>query len=101
PALLLILPPFPTRRSSDLARVAGEAVELACQPVALLLHLAQRRLHVGELLLELRLAVRQPGVPRIDLLLQVVDLALPTVDRRRQDRKSTRLNSSHGSISYA
>src|SRR2546422_2530231 len=38
--------------------------------------------------------------PRIALITQIYDVEMKTL-RREQDRKSTRLNSSHGYISYA
>src|SRR5699024_12146209 len=74
-------PSLPTRRSSDLRRAAED---LTCQAA----HLPSR-----ERLLELRAALG--------------NLAADETARRQlseqlsRDRKSTRLNSSHGSISYA
>src|SRR5207245_9298961 len=72
------LPSFPTRRSSDLSH-AGR-----CAP-----HEASSRGRPGGAERALRPERSRPG---------------PTSSRRhvgRPDRKSTRLNSSHGSISYA
>src|SRR5690242_21550039 len=72
-----VLHSFPTRRSSDLRRVGRDAVEVGC-PVRVRL----RREVEG-----------REQAPR--------DLVLPRQGHRPEDRKSTRLNSSHMSISYA
>src|SRR5687768_18005287 len=74
---LLDLNSFPTRRSSDLAHHTERAV-------------GERRLELP-LLIFPAIAERHPIRPHLSRL-----------ERRRcQDRKSTRLNSSHGYISYA
>src|SRR2546422_6301740 len=56
----------------------------------------------------LRLEVNAAGVPAVQVIKLRTDLAPDTCffgcvidERRPQDRKSTRLNSSHGYISYA
>src|SRR5207245_9537754 len=96
---LRYLPSFPTRRSSDLKDVLFPAT-----PVDALLEL------LVEFLVELdrvRVDARADDLHRFlevgrrDLLRM---LRLAQRDHRglpAQDRKSTRLNSSHGSISYA
>src|SRR5207245_11752379 len=75
---LLDLPSFPTRRSSDLPR-------------------SVQRVDHGRASVEHRTANRpdDPGVVVHDV--ESVDLQVGG----ERDRKSTRLNSSHGSISYA
>src|SRR2546422_6667806 len=84
--------PFPTRRSSDLR-------------VLLALHVERRAERLPE-----RGRLGEPfdrGVPEEEELLRVGDLlggadsGQPVVEDRDGDRKSTRLNSSHGYISYA
>src|SRR5205085_10628321 len=83
------LPSFPTRRSSDLGG-----------------HRARRRLaHVEDAPLHLSRLPRAQGRERPD---REGDRAAegpvgdqPSEDRGAQDRKSTRLNSSHSQISYA
>src|SRR5207249_8342512 len=82
------LPPFPTRRSSDLRvqpRVLGRAQ-----------HRHQAGVHalVGE----------REGLGHREAVGQLHDtevMAVPAAGVAGQDRKSTRLNSSHVSISYA
>src|SRR5690606_41667816 len=50
----------------------------------------------------LLLELREPAPQPIELLAELLDVARPVHrDRRREDRKSTRLNSSHVKISYA
>src|SRR5699024_12638977 len=76
---------FPTRRSSDLKKVIGqdEAVHLVAQAVKRSrADLAGRRRPASFIF------VGPTGVGKTELVKQL-------------DRKSTRLNSSHGSISYA
>src|SRR5207245_11739230 len=88
---LRVLPSFPTRRSSDL-----EALDHVVRD-----HRARQILeeeaglpfvHVDRYPAELA------GLERFDHRLGVDQTAAARID---QDRKSTRLNSSHGSISYA
>src|SRR5204863_8163251 len=91
---LRLLPSFPTRRSSDLravragdgggARVGGRVVAQAGHRAAgrADAHLAPAHAHERA---DLRLPLRASGQPA----------------RVREDRKSTRLNSSHVEISYA
>src|SRR5690606_39933169 len=87
------LPPFPTRRSSDL--VAASADHRSQQRGAPLgtrtvpRHLREQRAHHS------RRHARTSRVRRAD------DSRLGVGDQQRQDRKSTRLNSSHVKISYA
>src|SRR5206468_11873946 len=101
PATRLLLPPFPTRRSSDLrrARFGCRSPDGGDQRIArgeilagshpyLSAELGRR---VAYRLLDLRRAEVARG--RID---EVADEA-----GRLGDRKSTRLNSSHDQISYA
>src|SRR5207249_11990862 len=85
------LPSFPTRRSSDLRELGGDESALArlaepVEPLALVL--------VGARLL----------VPQRPQLVAAEEVGKARDDRcllRHLDRKSTRLNSSHVSISYA
>src|SRR5207249_10803945 len=87
----LDLPPFPTRRSSDLP---DQARDLLLGQGAV-----EEMGPVGD-----RLSRLQP-VEGFEILRQdphaVPDLAVPFPDVHAEDRKSTRLNSSHVSISYA
>src|SRR5699024_12596854 len=84
------LPSFPTRRSSDLNGIAirfGPAEFFA--------------LTAGGLLVLARIS---GGTVGAGLLPMIIGVAMATVgieDSMSQDRKSTRLNSSHVSISYA
>src|SRR5207302_9398912 len=82
PAHHLALHSFPTRRSSDLARrqVDHQVIELA--PLHVVQEVAQR--------------LGQHRPPPDHRLTRLEDGA-----ERHQDRKSTRLNSSHVKISYA
>src|SRR5207245_8950098 len=91
------LPSFPTRRSSDLAvRVRAREARLPARAIA-----HRRREHLQ------RVPVPPPGArvatgPRALAARPPADPPLPARrDAAPQDRKSTRLNSSHGSISYA
>src|SRR5690606_40934655 len=77
------LPPFPTRRSSDLQRPAGHDRSGGCR--------RRRRGRVGAVVV----GARQPLANLLGRLGQ------PFTDTRKEDRKSTRLNSSHVKISYA
>src|SRR5439155_20169003 len=86
------LPSFPTRRSSDLAgdrrrllRIVGEEQP---QPVVRVSD-PPRRIQARR--------QNEPDVPRLDRLPREAR----RFDERPQDRKSTRLNSSHVAISYA
>src|SRR5690606_41768217 len=87
--------PVPTRRSSDLAweteETAGRegwAAELAAAREALEAELASRRAEAEQEVAQLRhAAATETGKLR--------------ADADREDRKSTRLNSSHVKISYA
>src|SRR5438128_3171143 len=78
--------PFPTRRSSDLDR------DVSNRPGG---ERASRGEHA------------EPGFLRAVVSVSVLGIELPRLDAlrarrpKRLDRKSTRLNSSHGSISYA
>src|SRR5207245_11720195 len=98
PATLLLS--LPTRRSSDLAEVVEELRDVIEQDRALealgRLETADARLPIrDDLSLALADEVRQP--PRLLSLALLAHAGPP----RKRDRKSTRLNSSHGSISYA
>src|SRR5699024_12500603 len=78
---------IPTRRSSDLGRgPGGSAGELDRR--------GGRRGHPGEGRMDVNAPEDPPLRARLEALLLVVD-------QQQRDRKSTRLNSSHGSISYA
>src|SRR5207249_7579119 len=84
----LNLPSFPTRRSSDLEqRRSGELLlQVRARPLA---RARRRDLHAQE---RARLDAEVPAQePRL----------LPCAAAQGRDRKSTRLNSSHVSISYA
>src|SRR5689334_24199714 len=73
---------FPTRRSSDLAAVTNGAITIDGVR--------------GEDLRSILLGFERLGVrPRLDGTQLIVDAG------QERDRKSTRLNSSHSSISYA
>src|SRR5687768_17874099 len=74
---------FPTRRSSDLELDVGDVLDRL-----------RHRLGIDPERGERRAEARKAGVDRLR------DRAA-RVDRDRVDRKSTRLNSSHGYISYA
>src|SRR5207245_8935367 len=76
---------FPTRRSSDLHR---ERDCSRCVPPVAVAH------HVGELV-----GAREVETWRVRHASVWIDAG--QTRRKREDRKSTRLNSSHGSISYA
>src|SRR5207245_8903746 len=86
-------PPFPPRRSSDLllgqAPVAGEPPRAVDEDA----NADPLRLDVGDRL--------DAAVLRHHVLVALDDEEPPRRDGHRRDRKSTRLNSSHGSISYA
>src|SRR5207245_10261220 len=86
PVALRLLPSSPTRRSSDLSGLAADMARIA--------HAG----YVCELARELS-APRQADPALFDLVVETLGvLADPA---QPADRKSTRLNSSHGSISYA
>src|SRR5438445_7783340 len=68
---------FPTRRSSDLGREAHRAIGL-------------QQVDAGQLVAEARVKLADHVPGKCDW-----------IHRRGQDRKSTRLNSSHANISYA
>src|SRR5207249_11316743 len=93
------LPPFPTRRSSDLAAAYPESVtqwlaQSALDPPPWLVANATAALD--------RLLVPPSGLLRLwQERGQVALWEAALADLRTRDRKSTRLNSSHVSISYA
>src|SRR5699024_11565681 len=92
------LPSFPTRRSSDLHQRG--------QPVVLDDLLRQRRHQRRPLRIERRGVLVQQQDPRLgesghEQTQRLTLTAGEQPDLRLQDRKSTRLNSSHVSISYA
>src|SRR5690606_42046814 len=94
------LPSFPTRRSSDLAGgKAGVACALRATP-ALPPVATQGSLKHAE-----SSALQQPAMPARQFLQRLIaalrQISNHAVDGARQDRKSTRLNSSHVKISYA
>src|SRR5207249_6798793 len=101
PALLRVLRSFPTRRSSDLEReaqhltiVGTQTTKRRCDELApLRRRLVGRRGQLG--LIGQRLQPRFAGA-RAQIVID--DVARAPANR---DRKSTRLNSSHVSISYA
>src|SRR5207245_10113041 len=85
---------FPTRRSSDLlspqARVLEDIAEADAAATGLIANAAMRQSPIipTRLMSFLPFSLRAcPGLPSLQFV--------------SQDRKSTRLNSSHGSISYA
>src|SRR5207245_6462396 len=90
---------FPTRRSSDLVwrleniRMAGRQI----------LRFSQRRREGGQRFLADKFDAQIPiNVQEfVALILVVEDLDALARELAERDRKSTRLNSSHGSISYA
>src|SRR5690606_41371178 len=90
--------PFPTRRSSDLSERARNL----------------RDLEDLELVADLDVVVALQGQAALEALLDLADVVLEALERvelpgpddgvvaqQAQDRKSTRLNSSHVKISYA
>src|SRR5207245_10988552 len=92
-------PPFPTRRSSDLVDDTLTLVSWRARPrsfVALMGLYESNFIRLGWLVEHLTTLAgrhRSAVAGDCDLLLSVTE--------RSPDRKSTRLNSSHGSISYA
>src|SRR5690606_40177117 len=80
---------FPTRRSSDLIRVhgKGEAVQLGQTRLVVVGVLGHLDLDAGDAVVQLE----RTGAVHVAVQIRI----------RRQDRKSTRLNSSHVKISYA
>src|SRR5207245_10759633 len=99
PRAPLHLPPFPTRRSSDLpvhvhgARVNALGGQRPYGPLQADIHLAFGK-HLGD-----RKVVR--GHELLENLVARRFLLALFASGFQTDRKSTRLNSSHGSISYA
>src|SRR5690606_40250535 len=85
---------LPTRRSSDLAFGRGEQAVLLHERGDVPLRLADRHdeARVGE-------ELAQVGQTR-DVVVALGEIARPAA-QRQEDRKSTRLNSSHVKISYA
>src|SRR5207249_5268894 len=87
---------FPTRRSSDLAGAAGRLPRAAVDST---LRRRRRRRRLAE-----ERAARSRGALAGEGMVLVRDgagVASVLPDARLEDRKSTRLNSSHVSISYA
>src|SRR5207245_10983943 len=98
--LLACTPSYPTRRSSDLKKggILVSIVEPPSQELAA--KYGVRALFYGghpssSDLAEIAKLIDAGKVKT------VVETVLPLAEARRADRKSTRLNSSHGSISYA
>src|SRR5205085_11474028 len=96
-----VLHSFPTRRSSDLAAACIEAGAMARAD-----DLARRRIPIA--LAQGAVVMGTPILDRVELAGAVVDADSLRADvgvdaplTGRQDRKSTRLNSSHSQISYA
>src|SRR5206468_12854441 len=89
------LPSFPTRRSSDLARQFGVARDV----------LVKRRSNVEALARDALgdpARGHAPGAAAFRARQHALDARLlDRTDDRAEDRKSTRLNSSHDQISYA
>src|SRR5207247_7051147 len=95
-----IVHPFPTRRSSDLT--AGTLMEV---------QMMRRKREMGIMGGMRRMGLLYPARPIIPILfiITILSIAAPLSPqhgcnypaRRRLDRKSTRLNSSHEWISYA
>src|SRR5207245_3759381 len=94
-------PCFPTRRSSDLATVAGEPVKVAVagsRGNTLLAFLSSGCLPCHKLWRGL--SDDHPRLPAgARLVIVTKDRGEESPTRLGEDRKSTRLNSSHGSIS--
>src|SRR5207249_9748367 len=91
--------PFPTRRSSDLARLAGDEGLLAVIAPA---SLRGGDGSSGSLFDDTRIAVLTPREAKgMEFDHVIVVEPAQIVDEAAEDRKSTRLNSSHVSISYA
>src|SRR5207249_11981788 len=93
-----ILPSFPTRRSSDLHRAletAARLIEAASFPLIF----AGNGVIRGRASDELRALAHGHGIPVVHTFM--AKGSMPYDDDLCQDRKSTRLNSSHVSISYA
>src|SRR5205814_10411684 len=91
---LLILPSFPTRRSSDLRKLPQEAARAARARVLAGVDLRPDRSRIA-----LRAEAASPELGRAPGRGRVG--ALDRAERDAEDRKSTRLNSSHLGISYA
>src|SRR5699024_12803544 len=93
---LRFLPPFPTRRSSDLTHcslvsLGTEKMLVNFGQANLLEKARQQPERVGEVINKMK----TDGIkPTVEAVFRKLDTPLP-------DRKSTRLNSSHVSISYA
>src|SRR5207249_12223336 len=92
-------PLFPTRRSSDLAATQDGSEHLLHRGLAIRADDGdQRRVEAQPPVLRQR-AERKPGI--VDHCDRQRKLAAVLAVDERRDRKSTRLNSSHVSISYA
>src|SRR5207245_10970737 len=101
PALLAVLRYFPTRRSSDLVgliRILDKPREWRSLPCHRLLLDWCRGYYAGG---RLRSKQRDQSGRGIVGNARLAENELPTCEASGRDRKSTRLNSSHGSISYA
>src|SRR5690606_41678690 len=95
------LHPLPTRRSSDLGGVlqlAGLLIEDRLTLRIELRSVAGLGAHLGHHLVAAAVVVADGGEPARGAVSVLV--ATPGGDPRGQDRKSTRLNSSHVKISY-
>src|SRR5207245_10852440 len=83
--------PFPTRRSSDLFGTQLNAEHAFINPAMILLYIPDRRAE--------NVVLSIPNPPENWRAASATGIESP--GGARTDRKSTRLNSSHGSISYA
>src|SRR5699024_11529108 len=99
------LPSFPTRRSSDLLKSYYASAECAAQgldPLTTNLVVADASRTEKTICLAVSPSLKALGIPGRARLFEVVQKVKEANDARlRADRKSTRLNSSHVSISYA
>src|SRR5207249_12014117 len=95
----LIVYPFPTRRSSDLDKeVRGTVVRLDLVGVERLVGRVAEAQQLGDG--PGAKVLRRGDADVADAIVEITEVA-PVVFAQRIDRKSTRLNSSHVSTSYA
>src|SRR5699024_11695649 len=91
------LPPLPTRRSSDLiARISGASMNQK-DPAKIV-----ARMSGGFLIIEDASLMNEETVEQLNRAMEFrTDCMILIIEDEKADRKSTRLNSSHVSISYA
>src|SRR5699024_12241621 len=91
------LPSFPTRRSSDLAAVSARRLEGPTAERSV----GRGQLPIQAVLFDLDDTLLDTASAFAAAVAAIATEFLPALPAERQDRKSTRLNSSHVSISYA